>query len=173
MSLKCYIVNKFGSSHWHSSWLKFGPTLRKAWVELLVTTRECGFSHTRSHCWWHKKPWLMTHSWNKLCNFIDYKVQYMMFIVMYIILNDNLTSDNDTYYINTPFKDVIYVTINVTYFTSIYEERLFVCFVFFCLSCGDLPNHNTSCHILGTIGKPLMSAPNCFHNVLTYDGEVI
>jgi hypothetical protein len=59
----------------------------------------------------------------------------MMFIVMYIILNDNLTSDNDTYYINMSFKDVIYVTINITYFGSIYEERLFVCFVLFCFVC--------------------------------------
>ncbi len=93
---------------------------------------------------------------------------------MYIILNDNLTSDNDTYYIKLSFKDVIYVTINITYSKSTYEERLFVCFVLFCLSCGDLPNHNASCHILGTVGKPLMSkgAANCFLNVLIYDGEV-
>jgi len=45
----------------------------------------------------------------------------------------------------------------------------------FCLSCGDHSNHNASCHILGTVGKPVMSkgAPNCFHNVLIYDGIIL
>ncbi len=40
----------------------------------------------------------------------------------------------------------------------------------FCFSHWDLPNHNSSCCILGTIGKSSMSrgAWNWFHNVLTY-----
>jgi len=38
------------------------------------------FSHT-------KKLWLMIHVWGKLCGFIHYNVQYVMFIVAYITLN--------------------------------------------------------------------------------------
>jgi hypothetical protein len=38
---------------------------------------------------------------------------------------------------------------------SIYQGRLFVCFV--CLSHWDLQNHSTSCRLLGTIGKHLMT----------------
>jgi len=49
------------------------------------------------------------------------------------------------------------------------KGKLFVCYV------GDLPIHNTSCHVLGTIGKSSTSrdAPSWFHNVSTYGGKMI
>ncbi len=34
----------------------------------------------------HKMLWFMTHVWGKLCGFIDYNVQYVVFIVAYLIL---------------------------------------------------------------------------------------
>jgi len=57
--------------------------------------------------------------------------------------------------------------------TPMYLWRKFVCL--FLLSHWDLPNHNTSCCILGIVGKPSMrwGAPNWFHNVSTNVGEVI
>ncbi len=50
-----------------------------------------------------------------------------------------------------------------------------LCVCLFCLSCWDLSNHSTSCCTLGPVGKPSRTrgAPSWFHNVLTYNGEVI
>ncbi len=60
---------------------------------------------------------------------------------------------------------------------SIYEGMLFLCLVFFwvCLFFSDLPNHGASCYKLGIIGKLSINrdALSWFHNVSTYDGEVI
>jgi len=57
--------------------------------------------------------------------------------------------------------------------TPMYLWSLFVCL--FLLSHWDLPNHNTSCCILGIVGNPSMrwGRPYWFHNVSTYVGKVI
>ncbi len=54
-------------------------------------------------------------------------------------------------------------------YQSIYERKVV------CLWHWDLPIHNTSCHVLGTIGKSSTSrdAPSWFHNVSTYGGKMI
>ncbi len=43
-----------------------------------VTTKECDFSYTKGHGSWHL--------WSKLCGFIHYNVQYVVFIVACIAL---------------------------------------------------------------------------------------
>jgi hypothetical protein len=50
-----------------------------------------------------------------------------------------------------------------------------VCVLWVCLLFSDLPNHGASCYELGFIGKLSINrdALNWFHNVSTYDGEVI
>jgi len=63
-------------------------------------------------------------------------------------------------------------------FLSIYEGCLFVClsfFLFFFPHTSKSPNHGASCQALGIGGKPLMCkvVPSWFHNVLTYNGEVM
>jgi len=59
-------------------------------------------------------------------------------------------------------------------FLSIYEGFLFVFFFFFPHT-SKSPNHGASCQALGIGGKPLMCkvVPSWFHNVLTYNGEVM
>jgi hypothetical protein len=49
-----------------------------------LTTRECGFSHRKNCGSWHMYE-------VKLCGSIHYNVQYAVFIVACITLNDNLT----------------------------------------------------------------------------------
>jgi hypothetical protein len=52
----------------------------------------------------------------------------------------------------------------------------FVClFFFFGAHTSKSPNHGASCQALGIGGKPLMCkvVPSWFHNVLTYNGEVM
>jgi aspartate/methionine/tyrosine aminotransferase len=57
---------------------KLGVTsLYMGWLCLANTARECGFFS-------HKKPQFMTHAKDKLCDFIRYNVQYVMFIVAHI-----------------------------------------------------------------------------------------
>jgi hypothetical protein len=67
---------------------------------------------------------------------------------------------------------IIWINQKIQSKTSIYEN---VC-LFVCLSwCWSLPNHEASCYVFGTIGKPLMSKGvlSSFHNVSTYDGQGI
>jgi hypothetical protein len=52
------------------------------------TTRQCGFFA-------HKRSQLMIHVWGKLCHFIHYNVQYVLFVMAYITLH--LTLGNETY----------------------------------------------------------------------------
>jgi hypothetical protein len=57
------------------------------------------------------------------------------------------------------------------------EFHLNMSFVSFCFVCHIeiFPKHGTSCDTLGTVVKPLdeFGAPSWFHNVSTYNGEVI
>jgi hypothetical protein len=59
-------------------------------------------------------------------------------------------------------------------FKSIYEAKV-VCFVLFCLSSWDLPNHGASWCMLGIFRKILMSrgAPTWFETVWSYSVETI
>jgi hypothetical protein len=52
--------------------------LYKSYSWFDITTRECDFSHTKTHGSWHM--------WGKLCGFIHYNVQYMVFILTYVTL---------------------------------------------------------------------------------------
>ncbi len=67
-----FVYTKYHWFHISNSWMR-----RK---------RGYRWHYKRTQIFSHKTLWPMTHVWGKLCGFIDYSVQYVVFIVAYLIL---------------------------------------------------------------------------------------
>jgi hypothetical protein len=72
--------DEFLRTYWGTHWElgeHVGNTLRIKQFKNPHYKRICGFCS-------HKKLWLGANVWDKLCGFIHYNVQYVMFIMAYL-----------------------------------------------------------------------------------------